>query len=349
VDPFVPGIELNRQFYDEIVGPLVSKWRHSAALLGWGSEILGFDTPRSTDHGWGPRLNVFVAAEDVGDVKRILEDELPREFRGLETRYGWDDTPVQHHVHVESLDAWLHGQLGFDPRNHLETADWLATPQQQLLGVVGGAVYHDDSGDLGVVREQLHWYPHQVWLWMLACGWKRVAQEEAFVGRTAEIHDDLGSRLIAGRLVRELMKLCFLLQRRYWPYVKWFGSAFADLTDDGLGDALAAAVAATSYSEREASLVTAYERVATRHNQAALTVPVDTSVRGFYGRGFLVLMADRFVDACLAEVSDPWLQKQPLIGSVDQFVESTDALHTRTARSFKTVYMSADGNELGGF
>ncbi|MFZ0214607.1 MAG: hypothetical protein WAM30_01570 [Candidatus Dormiibacterota bacterium] len=36
--------------------------------------------------------------------------------------------------------------------------------------------------------------------------------------------------------------------------------------------------------------------------------------------------ADRFADACAATVQDPWLRKLPLVGSVDQFVDSTDVL-----------------------
>jgi hypothetical protein len=339
---FQPGIELNEAFYREVVGPALAARPHSAALLGWGSEILGLDDARSTDHGWGPRLQVFVAPEDVDDARATLEARLPAQFRGSPTRYGWDDTPVQHHVRVEPFGKWLIRHLGFDPRAHLDHRDWLVTPQQQLLGVVRGAVYHDGLGELHPVREQLRWYPAGIWIWMLACAWRRISQEEAFVGRTAEVGDELGSRLVAGRLVRELMRLCFLLQREYWPYTKWFGSAFTRLEDDdGLGRVLAHVVEAADHETRERGLVQAYDRVAARHNAAGLTTAVDPQSREFYDRGFLVLMADRFVDACLAEVSDPWLRSQPLVGSVDQFVDSTDALYTDRARRLGAVYESS--------
>jgi hypothetical protein len=53
--------------------------------------------------------------------------------------------------------------------------------------VTSGAVYRDDTGALGTARQTLRWYPDQVWLWMLAAQWRRIAQEEAFVGRTAEV------------------------------------------------------------------------------------------------------------------------------------------------------------------
>ena len=125
---FVPGLALARAFYEEIVAPLVVGTEHSAALLGTGSDVLGFDTERATDHGWGPRLQVFVAGADIGRVRNTVERELPDEFRGWPMRYGWDDYPVTHHVEVHELDVWLCEKLGFDPREPLSTRGWLTVP-----------------------------------------------------------------------------------------------------------------------------------------------------------------------------------------------------------------------------
>jgi len=327
VPPFVPGIELARAFYEEVVAQLVGDTPHAAALLGTASEVLGFDTPRSTDHGWGPRLQVFVSRADRPRISRAIDDGLPVEFQGWPTRFGWDDVPVSHHVVVTTPGDWLQARLGFDPRTGIATKHWLATPQQILLEVTRGAVFHDGLGDLTTAREELAWYPDEVWLWLLACQWGRIDQEEPFVGRTAEVGDELGSRIVAARVVRDVMRMCFLQERRYAPYSKWLGSAFRELDAyKVLGDRLLDVLAATGYEARETALVDVVQTLAARHNALRITARVDESVGLFHGRPFRVLGSGRFVDACLERVSDPWLRSLPLTGAVDQFVDSTDFL-----------------------
>ena len=171
----------------------------------------------------------FVAASEVDAVRTIIDSNLPTEFHGWPVYFGWDEMPVQHHVNVVPLGEWLKSHLGFNPQVNITVQDWLTTPQQLLLEVTAGAVLHDPDGDLKRVRSKLEWYPNDIWLWLLACQWHRIAQEEAFVGRTAEVSDELGSRILTARIVRDLMRLCFLIERRYAPYSKWLGSAFRDL------------------------------------------------------------------------------------------------------------------------
>lgn len=95
--------------------------------------------------------------------------------------------------------------------------DWLAAPTQVLAEVTGRAVYHDGIGELSSLRKRLAWYPDDVWRFVPARQWTRIAQEEPFVGPAAEAGDDLGSRVAAARLAREMMRLCLLLARRYPP------------------------------------------------------------------------------------------------------------------------------------
>jgi hypothetical protein len=217
---FVPAAELSAAFYRDAVAPVLAGQPHAAALLGWGSDVLGYDTERSTDHGWGPRVLIFLPEGHAGKAdtwSRRLDQHLPPTFGGWPVRFGWDATPAQHWVTVTTLAQWSQDHLGVDATAGLTTLDWLTIPQHRLLGVVAGAVHADHDDALATLRRELAWYPEQVWLWLLACQWARVAQEEAFVARTAEVGDDAGSAITAARQAREIMRLALLLQEQYAP------------------------------------------------------------------------------------------------------------------------------------
>ncbi|WP_306204538.1 DUF4037 domain-containing protein [Actinoplanes sp. RD1] len=329
---FLPGLELCRAFYVEAVRPLLTeafpRLVYAAARIGPGSEVLGFDSPRSVDHDWGPRLELFLPAPAAREVSELLSARLPREVRGWPTHFEPPGArvrvmtattgPVAHRVVLTDVGSWSREQLGFDARRDLRVRDWLATPAQRLAEATGGAVFHDATGELTALRERLRWYPRDVWRYVLAAQWTRIAQEEAFVGRTAEAGDDLGSRVLAGRLARDVMRLFLLLERRYPPYQKWLGTAFAALPGvDPVAAALREAVGTADPMRRQAALCTAYEAAGRRQNELGLAAPVDPRRRPYFDRPYPVIDAGRFAAALTAEAG---------FGAIDQFVDSTDAL-----------------------
>src|SRR6266568_3489695 len=334
---FIPGRQLAREFYTEAVRPVLAEaypsLPYSAALLGSGSEVLGFHSQRSTDHNWGPRLQVFLSAGDAGrrtgELTAIFAKRLPRSFRGYPTMFPVADQEgeARHWVEVADLGSWLTGQLGFDPRQPVTLLDWLATPTQRLAGVTAGEVFHDGLGELNQARSRLGWYPQDLWRYVLACQWQRIAQEEAFPGRCSEAGDELGSAIVTARLARDLMRLCLLMRRRYPPYSKWLGTAFARLPDAPvLAPPLTAAIAATSWTARERHLGQAYRTAAAMHNGLGLTRPLDTHTRHYFNRPYQVLEAGRFTAALIEAIADPQVRRLPVIGAVDEFIDSTDAL-----------------------
>jgi len=319
---FVPGLAVSRRLHDEIVAKVMTGTRYAAGRVDTGSDVLGFDTARSTDHDWGPRLQVFVdTATDPAAVRAAVDAALPALFHGLPTR-GAPGSRLG--VTVERLDSYLRSSLGFDPTRGVTTGDWLALPTQRLAEFTGGAVFHDDLGGLTAARRALRWYPDDVWRYVLAVQWTRIDQEEPFVGRCGEVGDDLGSRVVAARLARDLMRLFLLLERRYPPYPKWLGTAFARLPEAPHG-ALAAALAAVDWREREAHLAAAGREAAVRTNRL-LREAVDPAPRRFFERPFTVVGGARFASALRRGIDDPALRDRPATGSVDQFVDSTDVL-----------------------
>jgi Domain of unknown function (DUF4037) len=337
--PFIPGIELARAFHAEAVAPLLGAEPYAAALLGPGSEVLGFDSARSADHDWGPRLQVFLAPgpgqDRAAGLTAMLAGALPPAFRGYPVAFPLtrdpDDVP-RHRVEViADLVPWL--GTGFDPRRPAAAPDWLAVPAQRLAELTAGAVFHDEPGELTAARAALAWYPHDVWLYILACQWARIGPEEAFPGRCAEAGDELGSAVVTARLARELMRLCLLMHRRYPPYSKWLGSAFARLPDPAaIGPSLRAAVAADGWAQRERHLARALSAAATLHNELRLTAPLGPRTRPYYDRPFQVIGAGRFEAALRAAIADPELRRRPASGAADQIIDSTDAIGSAAIR-----------------
>jgi Domain of unknown function (DUF4037) len=333
VPAFVPGLQLARDYWFDVVAPIidaqVSSSDRAAALIGDGSDVVGCDTEQSTDHGWGPRVFVFLAddvdRQVIPALTRVVDEALPDTFQGYPTRFSLrDDGPVRHQVFLTTVGGFVRELLGFDPRSPMTVRHWLQTPTQRLRSFTAGAVFEDGPGDLTEVRRHLQWYPDAVWIYVLGCQWRRLDQEEPFVGRCGQVDDELGSAIVAARLVRDLVRLCFLIEREYAPYSKWLGTAFARLPcGPHLVPSMTASLRASAWREREPYLTTAFEMVAAKFNALGLTEPVEPTVRPFYNRPFLVLGSGRFVDACMAATP---LRELGFLGSIDQFVDSTDAL-----------------------
>ena len=92
---FIKGLELNELFYNEVVASILKSdfpnLQYSAALIGWGSEVLGYDDAQSADHNWGVRFQLFLSELDSGKYRKaisdILDERLPPQFRGHPTSF----------------------------------------------------------------------------------------------------------------------------------------------------------------------------------------------------------------------------------------------------------------------
>jgi hypothetical protein len=353
---FLPGRELSRRFYEEAVRPLLDerfpRLPHAAAHLGRGSDVLGFDTQMSTDHDWGPSVLIFLRDEDayLGESMRaMLSNHLPPTFYGypvnfdespLEpetlTMHMIEDGPINHRVFPMTLRTFFLTHLAYDIAHPPDVAEWLTFPSQALREIAAGALYHDGTGELTKLRAHLAWYPHDVWLYLLASGWQRIGQEEHLMPRAGFVGDELGSALIASRLVRDVMSLCFLLEKQYAPYPKWFGTAFKQLKCAGqLWPVLWRAQQTPTWQEREVALCEAYEFLARAHNALRITPHLPETVSQFFNRPFKVIDGGSYAQALVAQITDPAVKRvasRRLIGSIDQFSDNTDL---RTAGDFR--------------
>jgi hypothetical protein len=346
---FIQGLELNQGFFHDVVEPLMQEHfpdlRYSAGLVGHGSDVMGFDTKTSVDHDWGPRLHLFFSDQDFvaykGKVDEMLRKKLPYSYKGFSTNFAdgglylkhapklKKSGPVNHIFEFWTLRSYFKHYLGFDVSQKPRLRDWLLFPQQALVELTGGRFFRDDL-NVEAVRKEFAYYPDEIWKYMLRIQWGKILDELQMQARNGEAGDEVGAQVIAARTVQKIMLMCFLMERRYAPYSKWFGTAFRSWLRcaDDMYPILEKILAEPHWKKRQKLLATAYQKLGKMHNALNLTKPVSTDIVDFFGRGYPIIDAWKFVEALEESIRNPNLKdmKYPL-GSVDQFIDHARINH----------------------
>jgi hypothetical protein len=345
------GLALARRFFHEAVAPVVDRaapgLRFSAGLIGSCSEVLGLDDQISRDHWWGPRCWLLVdpAApfDDVrGRLDNALRNQLPVSFLGYSTNYDGmarvsiDRPPVNHAVEIITPDRFLAANLGITAATSPRALDWLRMDEQKLLEVTSGELFRDDLA-FQDVRDRLAHYPDDLRLHLMAVEWHRILDEQAFPGRAGARGDEAGAALVAARLAESVMRLGFYLDRRYAPYGKWFGSAFARLPCAAtLNEPLTRMLTSPGWAERDRHWTVVLERLIAAHEQAGLLAPAKYRPAPVYlGRpGIGLPQFERpggppslpaLIDELRSRISDPEVLALPRrLGSINQLAACRD-------------------------
>jgi hypothetical protein len=221
---------------------------------------------------------------------------------------------------------------------------WLSIPQQKLLAVTSGKIFVDNL-NLEHTRNTLSYYPRDIHLYMCKAQWIKMSQESAFVGRSGICGDEIGSQIIASQIVHEAMRLCFLLERKYYPYSKWFGTAFSKLNCAKHVTPLIQQVLSVSpisdWKERELRLAKLYITLGQMHNEMVQTfypsnniTPIDANAIAaqFHDRPFISLHEASIIeqlDSIAQSTLTEELQNRNnnlIIGSVNQFCNQVEVL-----------------------
>ncbi len=342
---FIAGKELCRGFFFDCARGILEKYFPelpcSAGLIGYGSDVLGYDDPVSTDHMWGPRFYLFLRQEDMHRAEEIMaafSHGLPCIYRGYSVNFSAPDEndngvrhpepveegPVHPLIWIQTFASFLTEQLGTADPASLNPAQWLALSEHRLLSLVSGTFFTDDL-HCAAILEKIRYYPRPVRMYLIASAWDSIASEQAFLRRAGDVGDDIGSRLICARMAERLMRLCFLYKGVYAPYSKWFGTAFGKLDiDPAIGQNIRDALAADTVELREEKLISAMVQVAQMHNDSGLASPVPIQVQDYYGRDIRVIFAEQWAESSAAELAGTELETFPRIGSFSQLAGLSD-------------------------
>ena len=343
--PFIPGLTLCEAFFHEIAEPLLMRHfpglPYSAGLLGYGSDVLGYDDAVSTDHMWGPRFYLFL--DEAGmtrreEIQRVFATNFPYTYRGFSVHFSEpdeNDHGVRHPericsgevsplVFFHTFEGYLDAYLGTHTLEQLDISDWLSFSEHRLLALTCGKFFTDGL-ELCRKLEVLSYYPQSVRLYLLASNWSLIAQEQAFVRRCADVGDETGSILVCARIAQRLMRLAFLYCGRYSPYSKWFGTAVSQLPfPETIGEEIRQALTAQDKYQRETALIKAQEYLARLNNSSGLTPPVEVKVEPYFNRDILVIHAEKIAESIKKQLFGTPLSGIPLIGSLSEIGNYTE-------------------------
>ncbi len=351
----ITGLELSERYFLEAVGPILSKFfpglNYSSGLIGPGSEVLGFDDETSQDHHWGPRLILFLTDADYASlsasIDKSLRQNLPATFLGYPTNFSNPDKigvrlmepgstgEIDHFVEIVTIKQYFSSLLGVDIQDELSNMDWLSFPQQILLSIQSGRIFRDQLG-LNDMRSTLDCYPHDIRLYMMASAWQRIGQEEHLAARAWLTGQDVGCSIIAARLVRDIIQLGFLLERKYAPFAKWLERSFVKLDcSRALMPHLSKVTKPTDSKSGQQALCDCFEILASIHNDLSITEPINAKCREWYGRQFKAIhggpVAEIIADA-ITDVEMRSICRKGLLGNIDQISDNTEVLENGLLR-----------------
>lgn len=358
------GLDLSERFYWEVVSPVITAAlpqlvsRCAAGLIGFGSDVLGHDDEQSRDHEWGARCILWLAPEDYAayaDVlDSMLDQQVPSTFYGFPARFrrhpigyfvpAGDEQHGVHHVGLTTVQRFLQFNPGMQGEQ-LEPLDWLCIPEQKLLEVTRGRIFHDPVGDITRIRERLAYLPEDIWIFKLLYAWQALDVNADNIRLCASRGDTLSARLAYQRTVEVVIRLVFLLNRAYCPgTVKWVSREFFALphASERVGTLIERGYSA-SLDEAAANIESIYEILVQEFNRLGMTETVEltapSSVRGHFR------WSSSAVVQALADRLSPELRELEWGGGIDQWVTNEDILiWANQYTKFKPVY-SAQSKE----
>lgn len=222
------GLELSEKYYKQYGESLINnkfssiKDKIAIGLVGQGSECIGFDDELSKDHDFDPGFIIFIP-DDIDD-KTIFElkkeySYLPKEYLGykriLESPLGGDRKGII------KLTEFLYMKTNTYDGN-ITKKQFLYIPEFDLLEVVNGRLFKDDSKVFTNIRIKLSYFPIDVKLKKIAGELFLMSQSGQYnVYRMLNRKDYSAAKLSLYEFVKSTIHLVFLINECYMPYYKW--------------------------------------------------------------------------------------------------------------------------------
>lgn len=258
-------IDVSHDFFDQIIKPILEEnypdeiAQMTFGVFGLGSEALRLDDEYSRDHHWGLRIDALMP-EDVFTNKReamleTLSANIPTTFQGHELGEG---LVAGAGIAPDILPGFLARTIGINhpPESYQE---WLSIPEEDIIHVVNGEVWHDPLEQFTAIRQKLQgYYPEPVRLRRMAHWCRYFSGMGTYALKRAILrNNEVFAATAFGKSIRWGIQLAFMLDKQYYPYDKWLYDLFKRLPRmyDRLGPIVDEAVSLSASWERKLELL----------------------------------------------------------------------------------------------
>lgn len=245
---------------------------------------------------------------------------------------------INHRIEIWTVQRFLKHLLALDSIE-LTDIDWFTVPEQRLLEFTLGKVFYDNSGELTYAREYLKYFPDSIWKLKIIAQWNRISQEMVFVGRTGGRGDNLGSRIEASRLVKYIIEIAFILEKKYVPYEKWFAIAFKQLTmAKSLEPLLINILLEKKWKKREKLLCDAYLLLVKKLIELKFIPDLETKPIYFYNRPQLIIPVQKIIGKLKKGMEFTFKDVLYQIGTINQFIDISNNLNPSLCKKVQDIY-----------
>jgi len=291
-------IEISKRFFEQQIRPVLlaefpeASQRVACGIFGYGSECLGMDDQYSRDHHWGLRIDMLIPDADFAslsqEIRSRISARLPDSFEGYDLREGHVEGAG---IGPESLEGFLSRTIGLT-RAPESIGEWLDMPEEDIVHVTNGEVWHDPSGRFSDIRKALTYYPEPVWLRRISHWCRYLSGMGIYPLHRALLRGNLVYATTAfGRSIKWALELAFLLNKTYFPYDKWLYPFFKDLPDlaDEMDPFITEAIASDTPWERRLEILNAISDILDRKMVALGIIPEHPRFRGSETSGYRLL------------------------------------------------------------
>jgi hypothetical protein len=230
-------IDTSRDFFHQIVLPVLQREfpdetaQSVFGAFGLGSEVLRLDDEYSRDHLWGIRINVLMPTDGSNDkreaILKTLKENMPSSFQGHEFQELGDAVAG---LGIQTPSEFFSMTIGID-RPPVTHEEWLALPDEDIMHVINGELWHDPVGQFTALRQTLNaYYPEPVRLRRMAHWCRYYSGMGVYALKRAILRDnEVFAATAFGKAIRWGIQLAFMLDKHYFPYDKWLLDFFKRL------------------------------------------------------------------------------------------------------------------------